>query len=109
MSISDVLSDALIKVEEYEHEDPTGHYGLRLPIQIVKDAMIRLIAYLDDPAANTPQEWWNYKHYDEGRHDYEAEQPKQHCRTVRKPRFKSEDITLIVQPIAAQTEEKKQE
>ncbi len=55
--ISDVLSDALAKIEEYQGGFPGSYTDFREEIEQVKLAMARLLIRLDTPPELTDERW----------------------------------------------------
>jgi hypothetical protein len=98
--LSDVLADAINEIEAYEKEDPERYRDLRLPIQIVKDAMFRLLAYLDDPAAESPKETWHYKHYNLGEEEVEHKISEIAEKKFNRPSFKPQIVVVPAKELA---------
>lgn len=55
--ISDVLSDSLAMIEEYQSKFPGSHDDTRDEIEQVKQAMTRLLIRLDTPPGMTHETW----------------------------------------------------
>ena len=55
--ISDVLSDSLSRIEEYQSQFPGSYEDTRDEIEQVKQAMTRLLIRLDEPPEMTPEGW----------------------------------------------------
>ena len=55
--ISDVLSDSLARIEEYQGKFPGSYVDTRDEIEEVKRAMTHLLIRLDTPPEMTPERW----------------------------------------------------